>query len=65
MLPPPSYVHTVSEEVAVTMADGVRIATTVTYPSLDGSTPAPGPFPIVLSITPYGRNMPLAGAPGR
>ncbi len=38
------------------MDDGVRIATTVTLPSRDGETPAPGRFPVVLAMTPYGRN---------
>lgn len=38
------------------MDDGVRIAVTVTYPSRDGKSPAPGRFPVVLATTPYGRN---------
>jgi len=63
-LPPPTYAQTVSQEIAVAMADGVRIATTATFPSLDGSTIAPGQFPVVLSITPYSRNG-VGGAPDR
>jgi putative CocE/NonD family hydrolase len=63
-LPPPTYEQTVQQEIAVPMADGVRIATTVTFPSLDGSTPAPGRFPVVVSITPYGRNG-VNGSPDR
>jgi putative CocE/NonD family hydrolase len=55
-LPAPTYEQTVSKEVLVRMDDGVDIATTVTFPSHDGSTPAPGRFPVVLSMTPYGRN---------
>jgi uncharacterized protein len=37
---------------------------TVTWPSLDGTTIAPGQFPVVLSITPYSRNG-LNSAPDR
>lgn len=55
-LPPPTYDSTVSQELAIQMADGVHIAATVTFPSLDGSTAAPGKFPVVVSITPYSRN---------
>ncbi len=63
-LPAPTYPSTVSREIAIPMADGIEIATTVTFPSLDGNTPAPGKFPVVLSVTPYGRNG-LGGAPDR
>lgn len=63
-LPSPTYAKTVEKELAIQMADGVHIATTVTFPSLDGSTPAPGQFPVVLSITPYSRNG-TGGAPDR
>ncbi len=38
------------------MADGVRLGATVTFPSNDGTSPAPGQFPAVVSITPYSRN---------
>jgi putative CocE/NonD family hydrolase len=55
VLPAPTY-QSVAKEVLVPMDDGVRIAATVTFPSKDGSTPAPGRFPVVLSMTPYGRN---------
>jgi putative CocE/NonD family hydrolase len=54
-LPPATY-QSVSKEVLVTMDDGVKIATTVAFPSADGATPLPGPFPVVLQMTPYGRN---------
>lgn len=63
-LPPASYAATVSRELAVEMDDGVHLAATVTFPSLDGSAPAPGTFPAVVSITPYGRNG-VGGAPDR
>ncbi len=54
-LPAPEY-QSVSREVLVTMDDGVELAATVALPSLDGTTPLPGKFPVVFGITPYGRN---------
>src|SRR6478736_2438465 len=53
-LPDPTY-QSVSKDVLVPMDDGVKIAMTVAWPSKDGSTPAPGKFPAVLEMTPYGR----------
>jgi uncharacterized protein len=55
VLPEPSYPATVEQEFSIEMDDGVHLGATVTLPSLDGSTPAPGRFPVVLSMTPYGR----------
>jgi putative CocE/NonD family hydrolase len=54
-LPAPTY-QSVSKEVLIRMDDGVRLAATVAFPSLDGQNPAPGRFPVVLGMTPYGRN---------
>ncbi|MGH2987759.1 MAG: CocE/NonD family hydrolase [Solirubrobacterales bacterium] len=54
-LPPPTY-ESVSEEILIPMDDGVRLAATVALPSADGQTPLPGRFPVVLAMTPYGRN---------
>lgn len=54
-LPDPTH-RSVSREVLIPMDDGVRIAATVAFPSEDGQTPLPGPFPVVLSMTPYSRN---------
>jgi putative CocE/NonD family hydrolase len=54
-LPPATY-KTVSKYVMIPMDDGVRLGATITFPSPDGSTPAPGRFPVVLSMTPYGRD---------
>src|SRR4051812_2227769 len=53
-LPDPTY-QSVSKDVLVPMDDGVKIAMTVAFPSQDGSTPAPGKFPVVLAMTPYNR----------
>jgi putative CocE/NonD family hydrolase len=55
-LPPASYPTTYSEQQFIRMDDGVELGATVTFPSLDGKAPAPGRFPVVLNVTPYGRN---------
>jgi putative CocE/NonD family hydrolase len=54
-LPDATY-RSVSKEVLISMDDGVRLAATVAFPSEDGQNPLPGPFPVVLSMTPYSRN---------
>jgi uncharacterized protein len=60
-LPPATY-QTISEYRTIAMDDGVVLGATITYPSLDGKTRAPGRFPVVLSMTPYGRDG-LCGCP--
>jgi putative CocE/NonD family hydrolase len=60
-LPTATY-ETVAKEVLIPADDGVQLAATVTFPSRDGTTPAPGKFPVVLSMTPYGRNT-VCGCP--
>lgn len=54
-LPPATY-QTVSQELLVRMDDGVDLAATLVRPSTDGTTPLPGPYPVVVSLTPYGRS---------
>src|SRR5919204_172526 len=54
-MPPPTY-QSVSQRVLIPMDDGVRLAATVALPSKDGQNPAPGRFPVVLEMTPYGRD---------
>lgn len=54
-LPDPTF-KSVSEEVLIAMDDGVELGATVARPSLDGQTPLPGPFPVVVGMTPYSRN---------
>ena len=61
---PPATHMTVAKDVLVPMDDGVRLAATVTFPSRDGSTPAPGRFPVVLEMTPYGRDGVCGCIPG-
>lgn len=55
VLPAATY-KSVSEELLISMDDGKRLAATVAYPSIDGKTRAPGRFPVVVGLTPYGRN---------
>ena len=55
-LPPQTYPSTYSEQQWITMDDGVQLGATLTFPSKDGSSPAPGRFPVVLAMTPYGRD---------
>src|SRR5947208_14124828 len=55
-LPPASYPSTYSEQRFIRMDDGIELGATISFPSQDGSSPAPGRFPVVLNVTPYGRN---------
>ncbi len=55
-LPPPTYPGTVTREQFITMDDGVQLGATITFPSYNGKGVAPGKFPVVLAMTPYGRD---------
>jgi uncharacterized protein len=48
---------TVTREVLIPMEDGVRLAATIGFPSTDGQSPAPGPFPAILEFTPYSKDL--------
>jgi hypothetical protein len=54
-LPPATYPKTYSEQQWITMDDGIKLAATLTFPSNTGAAPASGRFPVVLAMTPYGR----------
>ena len=45
----------VSKNVMVTMRDGVRLATDIYRPAVNG-LPAPGKLPVILERTPYNKN---------
>src|SRR5947209_8029219 len=62
-LPPATYPATYSKQQWVTMDDGIKLGATITFPSENGSAPAPGRFPVILSMTPYGRDGGCACAP--
>jgi putative CocE/NonD family hydrolase len=51
------YEVTLLDGVMAPMRDGVRLATDVYLPSLDGGI-LDGPWPVILERTPYGRNVP-------
>jgi len=53
---PSSTYKTVSSYQTIRMDDGVRLGATITFPSRNATTPAPGRFPVVFSMTPYGRD---------
>jgi putative CocE/NonD family hydrolase len=53
---PPATYQTVSSYLTIPMDDGVRLGATITFPSKTGSGRAPGRFPVVFSMTPYGRD---------
>ena len=55
-LPPATYPSTYSEQRFIRMDDGIELGATITFPSETGSAPAPGRFPVVLNMTPYGRD---------
>jgi uncharacterized protein len=62
-LPPATYPKTFSEQQWITMDDGVKLGATITFPSHTGQGPAPGRFPVILSMTPYGRDGGCSCAP--
>jgi uncharacterized protein len=55
-LPAATYPSTYSEQRFIRMDDGIELGATITFPSENGDEPAPGRFPVVLNMTPYGRD---------
>lgn len=49
------YGVNITKNVMVPMRDGVRLATDIYRPTLNG-VPAPGKFPVILERTPYGKD---------
>ena len=54
-LPEPRF-QSVAHEVLIKMDDGVKLGATIALPSRDGETAMRGKFPVVVGMTPYGRN---------
>lgn len=52
---PASYGVVEEQNLSVTMSDGTVLRVNVYYPALGGQ-PAPGPFPVLLTQTPYGKD---------
>ena len=50
-----NYEIVVAKHVMATMRDGVRLATDIYRPAVNG-LPAPGKFPVILERTPYNKN---------
>src|SRR4051794_25536880 len=53
---PAATYQTMSQWLQIEMDDHVHLGVTITFPSKDGTAPAPGRFPVVFSMTPYGRD---------
>ncbi len=61
--PPAQYGVGVRRNVAVEMSDGVVLRADIHYPTeRDTGSPAAGPFPVLLSVTPYGKLAPPPAA---
>ena len=61
---PARYGAAVTENVPVTMADGTVLRADVNYPTNADGSPADGPFPVILTITPYGKTFQSYSADG-
>jgi uncharacterized protein len=60
---PAVYGVGVRHNVAVPMSDGVVLRADIHYPTVAGTgLPAAGPFPVLLSVTPYGKKAPPPAA---
>jgi putative CocE/NonD family hydrolase len=57
----PPYGEAVERDVAIRMRDGVVLRADVYRPARPDGTPAPGPFPVLVSETPYGKEAGTAG----
>jgi uncharacterized protein len=55
-MPPQTYPNTYTEQQWITMDDGIKLGATISFPSENGTSAAPGQFPVVLEMTPYGRD---------
>ncbi|MCV7400796.1 CocE/NonD family hydrolase [Mycobacterium fragae] len=60
---PATYGVGVRHNVAVPMSDGVELRADIHYPTVpETGEPAAGPFPVLLSVTPYGKKAPPPAA---
>ncbi|WP_192909597.1 CocE/NonD family hydrolase [Gandjariella thermophila] len=55
---PATYGVAVDKDVPITMSDGVVLDADVLRPALADGSPAPGRFPVILTQTPYNKNLP-------
>jgi putative CocE/NonD family hydrolase len=56
---PARYGVSAATEHLVTMSDGVQLAVDVYRPTTSTGAPAQGSFPVILSVTPYGKRSPV------
>ncbi len=61
---PQQYDVILQSNVPVPMRDGIRLATDIYVPALEGQ-PVPGPFPVLLERTPYDKASPVNAQTGR
>jgi uncharacterized protein len=60
---PPVYGLGVRHNIAVPMSDNIVLRADIHYPTeLETGQPAAGPFPVLLSVTPYGKKAPPPAA---
>lgn len=63
--PEPAVYGTASiDDIAIPGADGTTIRVNEIYPTAADGSPAPGPFPVLLTMTPYGKGRGGSSAPG-
>ncbi len=53
-----------TNDIAVSGADGTQIRVNEIYPTLASGAPAPGKFPVLMTMTPYGKGQGGSSAPG-
>lgn len=53
--PPARYGVSIEKDVPITLRDGVVLRADLYRPADDAGDPAPGPFPVLVSETPYGK----------
>jgi hypothetical protein len=61
---PATYGTASKDDIAVTGADGTTIRVNEIYPTTASGAPAKGPFPVVMTMTPYGKGQGGSSAPG-
>lgn len=55
---PATYDVAVTKDVEITMSDGVTLVADIRRPAAEDGEPAPGRFPVILTQTPYNKNLP-------
>jgi putative CocE/NonD family hydrolase len=61
---PASYGTGSSDDITIAGAGGTPIRVNEIYPTLANGQPAPGPFPVLMTMTPYGKGTGGSSSPG-